>query len=639
VAGEDGTSVCTGIQRSHGKSANKKMRCTRKDGCECKKKNGSAAKIKGNGMPAVCKSCGPPTNPRDKHCKEEFQERCYAAVTGAQDYLLTLTGENMAVIVKLNEAVASGNLATAKSQYGKSRAWYERIEVAAGAFGDTDCDIDCRAYAWEFGEASNGVSKDDFSTPGAYFKGFHRIEALVFRDENVNSAKGFASELVSISKSLDRQLKDRSNFDITQILDNAGGLATEIAAKKMSSEEETYSDLSILIFANNFVGIRGIMLPFKDLVPADTWNSLARALDAGNASTSFYTDITDGSTYKGFSKVTTAEKWAIQKAAYDTAAAIGDIMTYLGVAGPAEDKEEVCTPKETPTVYPGSGPQVSAGLVTLRALAATLKTKVANLKTEIDAEKMTEAKAAYVLARPEYEQIETLAGSFEDTDCGIDCRPDSFPEGENDKDFTGFHKIEIALYRERPDSLSSRWANAKAAVNKLVSLVDTLITELNDNSLFSGEKTFEGIIGLAGEVVKKKIASEEETWSGQSLLIFNNNWDGMLSLAKEFYGSLTNAALGPALDTAVANAKACLSSYITVVSGVDVYASYDQMPVSGAPGKDRECVVEKGYVVMQALVDIAKDLKVFDDCNPYHHGRALSYFHEGSHPGGPVFTP
>merc|ERR1711869_182775 len=156
------------------------------------------------------------------------------------------------------------------------------------------------------------------------------------------------------------------------------------------------------------------------------------------------------------------------------------------------------------------------------------------------------------------------------TDCSIDCRPDSFPDGENSPDF-------------------------------------------------------EGMIGLSGEVVKKKIASEEEAWSGQTLLIFDNNWSGIL---------------GQAVESAVADAKACLSEYVSDGdAGEKVYADYGDMPVSGSPGADRECVVEKCYAVMQALVDLAKGLNVFDDCNPFHHGRSLTYRHQAGHPGGPVFDP
>lgn len=50
--------------------------------------------------------------------------------------------------------------------------------------------------------------------------------------------------------------------------EGAIGLAGEVAAKKISSEEETYSDESILIYVNNFIGIEQTVLPFMSLIAA-----------------------------------------------------------------------------------------------------------------------------------------------------------------------------------------------------------------------------------------------------------------------------------------------------------------------------------------------------------------------------------
>lgn len=45
---------------------------------------------------------------------------------------------------------------------------------------------------------------------------------------------------------------------------------------------------------------------------------------------------------------------------------------------------------------------------------------------------------------------------------------------------------------------------------------------------------FDGCIGVLTEVPAKKISSEEETWSGQSLMIFYNNWLGAYSQIAPF---------------------------------------------------------------------------------------------------------
>ena len=45
---------------------------------------------------------------------------------------------------------------------------------------------------------------------------------------------------------------------------------------------------------------------------------------------------------------------------------------------------------------------------------------------------------------------------------------------------------------------------------------------------------FDGVIGVLTEVPAKKISSEEETWSGMSLMIFYNNWLGAYSQIAPF---------------------------------------------------------------------------------------------------------
>jgi iron uptake system EfeUOB component EfeO/EfeM len=47
-------------------------------------------------------------------------------------------------------------------------------------------------------------------------------------------------------------------------------------------------------------------------------------------------------------------------------------------------------------------------------------------------------------------------------------------------------------------------------------------------------KVFDGVIGVLTEIPAKKISSEEETWSGLSLMIFYNNWLGAHSQIAPF---------------------------------------------------------------------------------------------------------
>merc|ERR1739847_249787 len=138
--------------------------------------------------------------------------------------------------------------------------------------------------------------------------------------------------------------------------------------------------------------------------------------------------------------------------------------------------------------------------------------------------------------------------------------------------------------------------DAEAAAKGLVELNAKLQTELADPKNFDGVKSFEGMIGLAGEIVKKKIASEEETWSGQSLLIFDSNWDGILSQAKPFYVPAGKSPklkeLGKKVEDAIKDAKKCIDKY-RKVGTTTTYDDYSAMPVNGLVD-GRECVVKQG---------------------------------------------
>jgi len=138
------------------------------------------------------------------------------------------------------------------------------------------------------------------------------------------------------------------------------------------------------------------------------------------------------------------------------------------------------------------------------------------------------AKRAYIAARPPYEEIETLAASFEESDRDIDARPYVFDRGETDEDFRGFHKIEALLFGYEDVEAAHPYAT------RLARSVARLQRELSQRERFSAAGQFDGMITLANEVAAKKISSEEETWSDQSLIIFKHNWIGVYSQFRPF---------------------------------------------------------------------------------------------------------
>ena len=150
------------------------------------------------------------------------------------------------------------------------------------------------------------------------------------------------------------------------------------------------------------------------------------------------------------------------------------------------------------------------------------------LRSAIASRDLAASRQAYVDARPPYEEIETLAANFEESDADIDARPYSFDGGETSEDFRGFHKIEYLLYRDDDLDLAAEYAETLAAS------AQGLHRELGEPERYSPVTHFEGMIGLAEEIGSKKISSEEETWSDQSMLIFRSNIIGIFSQYEPF---------------------------------------------------------------------------------------------------------
>lgn len=79
--------------------------------------------------------------------------------------------------------------------------------MLAASFSETDTNIDARSYAIEGGEENP-------------FKGFHRIEALLYRDGDLKAALPYAEGLVASVKKLISNLNQRQNFNAKKPLYN-----------------------------------------------------------------------------------------------------------------------------------------------------------------------------------------------------------------------------------------------------------------------------------------------------------------------------------------------------------------------------------------------------------------------------------
>ncbi|TGD87302.1 iron uptake system protein EfeO [Mycolicibacterium sp. CH28] len=138
-------------------------------------------------------------------------------------------------------AVKSGDVAKAKSLYPTTRTYYERIEPVAESFpNDLDPRIDLR-------EAD--------LAPGQKWTGFHRLEKDLWVTGLQPDTNAIADQLVADVKELNDGVKAPGwTIDSTQIAGGAQGLLDEVAASKISGEEDIFSHTDLWDFQANVDG-------------------------------------------------------------------------------------------------------------------------------------------------------------------------------------------------------------------------------------------------------------------------------------------------------------------------------------------------------------------------------------------------
>lgn len=265
-------------------------------------------------------------------------------------------------------------------------------------------------------------------------------------------------------------------------------------------------------------------------------------------------------------------------------------------------------PAATTAAYPSSGvavrkerPElndaVAAGVAYFRRRCDDQLPLVESLLEAIRSRDLSAARRAYVESRPPYEEIETCAYAFEDSDRDIDARPYAFDGGETDEAFRGFHKIEAMLYAY--DDLES----AEPFAETLVASIKRLRAEMDQLDRFDAAGQFGGMIALSNEIAAKKVSSEEETWSDQTLLIFRSNWDGIISQFRPFAaadGGVPSAA-SEAVEAAYTSAEALVLPHFT--SGTAAATPYSRIGV-----RERRAMADASLRLRDALISASRAL-------------------------------
>lgn len=126
-----------------------------------------------------------------------------------------------------------------------------------------------------------------------------------------------------------------------------------------------------------------------------------------------------------------------------------------------------------------------------------------------------EARELYATSRVPWERIEPIAEKFGTLDPEVDAREGDVP----DRQWTGFHRIEQALWVENTTEGQEKYAD------ELISDVERLESKVDDVKLRASDPVF-GAVELLNEVSATKITGEEERYSHTDLYDIAANVEG-----------------------------------------------------------------------------------------------------------------
>ena len=201
--------------------------------------------------------------------------------------------------------------------------------------------------------------------------------------------------------------------------------------------------------------------------------------------------------------------------------------------------------------------------------AKQLVEKTEKFVAAVKAGKVDEAKALFADTRVHYERIEPIAELFNELDPAIDSREDDYKEKAKDDAFTGFHRIEHALWID--GKIDDK---VKATADKLDKDVKTLKAEIDVLSFPPG-KVVGGAADLIEEVAGTKITGEEDRYSHTDLSDFQANIDGSQKIVELFRPMIAekDKAL---LDTVDANFKQ-INDILAKYKKGDGFETYDKL--------------------------------------------------------------
>lgn len=215
-------------------------------------------------------------------------------------------------------AIKAGDVAQARKLYAPTRQHYERIEPIAELFSDLDGSIDAR--------------EDDYENKAQdpHFTGFHRLEKALFADNSTQDMGQYADRLYHDTLELQKRIAELT-FPPSKVVGGAAGLIEEVAATKISGEEDRYSRTDLWDFQANVDGAQKIVNLLRPLLEKAN-RPLLEKIDANFKTVdSVLAKYKTAEGYESYEKLTEADRHAMKGPITTLAEDLAQLRGVLGL--------------------------------------------------------------------------------------------------------------------------------------------------------------------------------------------------------------------------------------------------------------------------------------------------------------------
>ena len=218
----------------------------------------------------------------------------------------------------LAQAVQAGDLARAKAAYLPARIAYGHLEPVAARFGDLATAIDGGADYFEQREADPA------------FKGFHRLENVLFAQGRTEGLAPVAEGLVTDAQAL--QARIAGQLPAPELLaQGASQLMAGLAQAKIPLGTDPHAQIDLAVFAANLDGSRKVVTLLRPLLAKARPELTAELDQLLAAATAELAGLRQGDGYLPYNRTSTEQRAALAQRMQALADGLGHINAGLGL--------------------------------------------------------------------------------------------------------------------------------------------------------------------------------------------------------------------------------------------------------------------------------------------------------------------